>query len=72
MTTNKLRHPSGEPAKPAVNVNNRTALTYEEFGKRVGLSAATIRRLCKTGDIRVKVFNKRLARIPASELQLFA
>jgi hypothetical protein len=70
MTNKQLSN--GEPAaRPAENTD-RVALTYSEFGKRVGLSAATIRRLCKTGDIEVRIFNKRLARIPVSELQLFA
>jgi len=73
MTKNKLEHQRGEPPKVAsANAGERVCLTFAEFGERVGLSAATIRRLCKTGDIEVRTFNKRLARIPVTELALFS
>ena len=70
MTNGRLKQPRGEPARPAVN--ERVCLSYEEFGRRVGLSAATIRRLARTGAIPVRVFNKRLARVPIRALALFS
>jgi hypothetical protein len=71
MTKAKLSQSIGEPSKrPAVE--QRVCLSYAEFGKRVGLSAATIRRLAREGEIPVHIFNQRLARVPITALAFFS
>ena len=72
MTKTKLEQPNGEPVKRPAVIDERVCLSYGEFGKRVGLSAATIRRLARAGEIPVRVFNKRLARVPIRALALFS
>jgi len=57
--------------KQGMEHNGRVCLSFREFGQRVGLTAATIRRMTKAGQLPVHVFNKRLARIPITALAFF-